>query len=101
MVISNRHAELAYADLSDRDGALDGDDFIDWPLMHARYWANTDDAPDRRERRQAECLVHPAVPWSAIEQVATKTERAADHVRTVLGRLSATTPVVVRPGWYF
>lgn len=101
VVVSNRHAELAYADLSDRDDVLNGEAFIDWPLMRARYWAKTDDDPDRPERRQAECLAHPAVPWSAIEYIATKTDRAATYVRDVLGRLSATTPVAVRPRWYF
>jgi ssDNA thymidine ADP-ribosyltransferase, DarT len=59
VVASNRHAELDYAELSDLDGDLDHDGFVDWPLMTAKYWNNTPDDPDRKERRQAECLVHP------------------------------------------
>jgi hypothetical protein len=32
VIASNRHAELDYAELSDLDGDLDHDGFVDWPL---------------------------------------------------------------------
>jgi hypothetical protein len=88
--------------MSDLDGDLDHDDFVDWPLMTAKYWKNTPEDPDRKERRQAECLVHPHVPWLAIEGVATKTEHARTQVERVLGTV-ATQPVrvAVRAEWYF
>jgi hypothetical protein len=101
VIASNRHAELDYADMTGHDGDLDGDDFIDWPLMTARIWKNTPDDPDRKERRQAECLVHPRVPWQVIEGVATKTERARAQVERVLGTAGQPTPAVVRAEWYF
>jgi ssDNA thymidine ADP-ribosyltransferase, DarT len=102
VVASNRHAELDYSEMSDLDGDLDHDGFVDWPLMTARYWNNTPDDPDRKERRQAECLVHPYVPWQAIEGVATKTEQARSQVELVLGTVAAQPArVVVRAEWYF
>lgn len=101
VIASNRHAELGYADMTDHDGDLDDNDFIDWPLMTATYWNNTPDDPDRKERRQAECLVHPTVPWQVIEGIATKTERARAQVERVLGAAGRSTPVVVRAEWYF
>jgi hypothetical protein len=101
VIASNRHAELDYAAITDHDGDLDGDGFIDWPLMTAKYWNNTPDAPDRKERRQAECLVHPRAPWQVIEGIATKTEGARAQVGLVLGTARQSTPVVVRPEWYF
>ena len=101
VVASNRHAELDYAEILDDDEALDRDGFIDWPLMTATYWNNTPDHPDRKERRQAECLVHPFVPWPLIEAVATKSERARDQVNAVLGTAGQPTPVAVRAHWYF
>jgi hypothetical protein len=102
VVASNRHAELDYAEMSDNDGDLDHDDFVDWPLMTAKYWKNTPDDPDRKERRQAEYLVHPHVPWQAIEEVATKTEGARVRVELLLGTVAAQpTRVTVRAEWYF
>lgn len=101
VVVSNRHAELDYADLTDRDERLDGDDFVDWPLMVERYWSSTPDDPDRKERRQAECLVHPGVPWELIQAVVTKTDGACRRVESALGAVGVETPVIVRAGWYF
>jgi hypothetical protein len=101
VIASNRHAEMGYADMTDHDSVLEGDDFIDWPLMTAVYWNNTPEDPDRKERRQAECLVHPRVPWQVIEGIATKTERARAQVQTLLGAAGVSTPVVVSAEWYF
>ena len=101
MIASNRHAELDYAAITDHDGDLDNDDFVDWNLMTARYWNNTPEAPDRKERRQAECLVHPHVPWHTIEGVATKTESARAQVELVLGTVTPPTTIAVSADWYF
>jgi hypothetical protein len=101
VIASNRHAELDYAEMLDHDEALDREDFICWPLMMATYWGNTPDQPDRKERRQAECLVHPSVPWPLIETVATKSERARDQAKVVLASAGQPTPVAVRAHWYF
>lgn len=100
VVASNRHAQLDYADLTDRDDVLDGD-FIDWALMKATYWNNTPEDPDRKERRQAECLVHPRVPWHLIEEVVTKNGDVMARVSQTMGRFGLTTPVNVRRDWYF
>jgi hypothetical protein len=86
VVASNRHAEL---------------DFVDWPLMTATYWNNTPNDPDRKERRQAECLVQPCVSWQVIEGIATKTEGARAQVRLALGTACEPPPVDVRADWYF
>lgn len=101
VVASNRHAELDYADMTDNDRDLDGDDFVDWPVMAVRYWNNTPDDPDRKERRQAECLVYPGVPWQAIEWVAAKSEGARAQVAAILSTARQLTPVVVSADWYF
>lgn len=101
VVVSNRHPELAYADLTDADELLDGHDFVDWALMRAKYWNDTEQYPDRKERRQAECLIHPAVPWTLVERVVTKTEESAHAVRSILSDQGQETPIDVRRDWYF
>lgn len=99
VLMTDRNAVLQLAEI--KDFALGvPDDFIDWELMKARYWNNTDQFPDRMERRMAECLAHPWVPWDAIEQVVTKSSAIRDELtRDIAGRCD--TPVTVRPAWYF
>lgn len=75
---------------------------VDWPLMKARQWANTHEDPDRRERRQAECLAHRHVPWELVGGIGVKTEPVAAEVRASLARLGRTgIDVLVRPDLYF
>ena len=76
-------------------------DCADWDLMRAKYWGNTDEEPDRRERRMAECLVHGRVPWDAFTEVVARTETCAASARDTLASLGKSTPVAVRPSWYF
>ncbi len=101
VVASNRHAELDYADLSDRDEELDDDGFVDWPLMTERYWGNTAQDPDRKERRQAECLVHPGVAWTLLEMIVVRSHEARERVLQTMDGRSDVPEVDVRPGWYF
>ncbi|WP_297004830.1 DUF4433 domain-containing protein, partial [uncultured Corynebacterium sp.] len=49
-----RKAVAAFRQFNPSDPVDDG--FIDWPLMSARYWSQTVEQPDRRERRMAEAL---------------------------------------------
>lgn len=99
LVYTDRNAAAAVADFADDLGRLDG--LVDWALMRERYWYDTPAEPDRRERRMAECLAHRLVPWTAFLQVAARTEGCASEARRVLATLGESTPVIVRPGWYF
>lgn len=96
---TDRNATMAYAEFTSDDDHLT--DIVDWDLMKARIWRKTVDEPDRMERRQAELLVHEQMPWSAIMEVATKSEEVKSRVEAALSRLGQSTPVAVRPGWYF
>jgi len=100
-VLTDRNAVLQLASFHQfRDGEP-ADDFVDWPLMKQTMWHNTDADPDRLERRMAECLVHGAVPWSAIEYVGAKSDAVADEVRAKLGGELRHVRVEVRRNWYF
>lgn len=100
-VVSDRHPVLAYARFTDHEQDLQDDTFVDWPLMLQTYWHNTPAEPDRKERRQAEYLVHPHVPWSLFDLIVTKTQDVATEVRDVLGSLDTQAAVDVRRAWYF
>lgn len=98
-VFTDRNAALALATFSDEASELDT--MIDWDLMRARYWNNTEQDPDRMERRMAEYLVHEKVPWKAFLGVVARTEDDANVARATLASLSQSTQVAVRPTWYF
>ena len=96
---TDRNTTMGYAEFTVDDDYLT--DIVDWDLMEARIWRKTLEEPDRMERRQAEVLVHGQVPWSAMMGVAAKSEDVKARVEAVLSKLGQSTPVAVRPDWYF
>lgn len=94
VVLTDRNAALGHARFAQAADDLD----IDWPLMRERYWPDTAEYPDRRERRMAECLVHRLVEPTGIAGVVAKTEVVARRVTRLVG---TAWPVTVRPDWYF
>lgn len=100
VLLTDRNAVLDFADFMVFDNGGQ-DDFIDWDLMRAQYWNNTAQWPDRRERRMAECLVRPRVPWEAFGEVVARNPAVAGEAAQAIALARSTTPVSVRPGWYF
>jgi hypothetical protein len=98
-VFSDGNCGSAVTDYSDDLARLD--ELVDWELMRARYWSDTPEDPDRRRRRMAELLVHERVPWELFGAVVAMTERTANTVRELIGRLVLGTDVLVEPGWYY
>lgn len=99
LVFTDRNAVLGIAEFTDDLARLDT--LIDWSLMRAVMWNNTVAHPDRKERRMAECLVHDRVPWTAITEVAAKTQAGARQASMMFATVDQRVPVVVRPNWYF
>lgn len=101
VLMTDRNAVLEFAEFWSLDSGEPAADFVDWPLMREKYWANTAEDPQRRERRMAECLVHEMVPFEAFSEVVVKSSDVAEEARAVLAGNGAAIPVIVRPGWYF
>jgi hypothetical protein len=99
VVFADRNAVLAVTSFVSTLEAAD--DLIDWPLMRERYWRSTEDDPDRRERRMAECLVHQRVPWEAFSEVVARNPWCAALAQSAFASLTVDTPVTVRSDWYF
>jgi hypothetical protein len=65
-VFTDGHAVMGYTDYFDELQDLAA---IDWEIMEAKYWADTDEDGDRKRRRQAEFLIHQFCPWTLIEEI--------------------------------
>ena len=74
------------------------DQIVDWPLMKARMWNDTENDGDRMRRRMAELLVHKFFPLDCVEYLVVRTKHTAEAAEScVQGKMQ----VHVRPEWYY
>jgi ssDNA thymidine ADP-ribosyltransferase, DarT len=100
VVVTDRNAAKVTADF--RTGDVDLADVVDWPLMTAQYWHNTETELDRKERGMAELLVHRRVPLEAMTGLVVRDEGAARILaRHVSGSALGELPLRSYPQWYF
>ncbi len=95
---SDRHAVLTYASFYEDVTALDQ---VDHRLMYKQYWQNTDVHPQRKERRQAEFLVHDFVPFTLIGAIVVINQDVKTETERCLDELSEAPPVIVKENWYY
>jgi len=78
-------------------------DQIDWKLMRSRYWFDTNDYPDRKQRRQAEFLVYSQLEWNFIEEIGVRLERTSRQVREIIEQTKTThiPDINVHREWYY
>jgi len=74
---------------------------IDWPLIAAKWWNDTNDDPDRSRRRQAEFLVHRFFPWDLVTEIGVANAQAATRVNTAISSARHVPAVIVRQAWYY
>ena len=94
-VFTNGHADMAYTDFYDD---LDSLVEVDWSIMGARYWSNSD---EDRWKRQAEFLVHKFFPWANIELIGVIDEGKKQEVELLIRESPYTPTVVVKRRWYY
>ncbi|WP_415878963.1 DUF4433 domain-containing protein [Methylomonas sp. TEB] len=99
-VFTDGHAIMQVSEFYNDEADLNK---IDWPLMKAKLWKDTDEDPDRKRRRQAEFLLHRRCPWSLISGIAVFDEAMKSRVESLLDDLKpAHLPrVKVLPAWYY
>lgn len=98
-VATDRNAVLRPARFTGQAAELA--DHIDWDVMNARQWANTETDGSRKERRMAELLVHELVPWRLFSHLAACCAERAEQATALLGGASPAPKALVRPHWYF
>lgn len=76
-------------------------DKIDWNLMNAKYWYDTDADPDRKRRRQAEFLIYQKFPWDLVTEIGVLTIQMKEYVKSHLDDSGYNTQVRIKPDWYY
>lgn len=97
-VFTDGHGVMDFTDFFDDLADLDE---VDWPLMEARYWFDTDRDPDRKRRRQAEFLVYQRFPWELIEEIGTVSQSVRRTVEGIVESSQHSPLVDVRRAWYY
>ena len=95
---TDRHAALTYASFFEDVKDLDK---VDHDLMRNEYWHDTDDHPQRKERRQAEFLIYRFLPFDVIGAIGVINEETKAQVLDALEPLDAPPPVIVKQKWYY
>lgn len=97
-VFTDGHATMSFTRFFTDPGDLDQ---VDWPLMQARYWHDTEQEPDRKRRRQAEFLVYNQVSLAAIIGIGVINNPIQQRVEGLLATHHIELPVRVRRNWYY
>lgn len=93
------HAVMAYADFYDDTDLLEH--VVDWEVMRSKYWADTNDDPNRKCKRQAEFLVFEQLPWGLVQEIGVQNRAMQQRVHQVLQTVGDETPVTVYSDWYY
>lgn len=95
---TNGHAEMMPTEFYE---SLDDIDKIDWKLMKAEFWNDTEDDINRKWRRQAEFLVHNHFPIELVAGIGVVSEEIKSQVEEILRIFKKEITVAVLPQWYY
>ncbi|MBS3958828.1 MAG: DUF4433 domain-containing protein [Xanthomonadaceae bacterium] len=74
---------------------------LPWDVIRSWSWKNKPDDNDRKRRKQAEFLVHDAVPWSHVQSIGVMTESTRDRTIAAIAAAAHRPPVTLQPDWYY
>lgn len=66
---------------------------VDWNLVKARYWGNTDEDNDRKRKKQAEFLVKSHVPPDCISMIGVFDQEKCDLITQIVQESGLEIPV--------
>lgn len=95
---TDRHAVVSYAKFYNN---LDELKNLDWETIRLRYWADTPDDPARKEKKQAEFLIHNKLPWELIHGIAVINKDVSLHVEKILNASKHKPVIKVKQEWYY
>lgn len=97
-VFTDGHAIVDLTEFYDDVADLDK---VDWGVMDAVYWRDTDEDMDKSRRRMAEFLIYREIPLTSILEIATYSRVVANQASQILEATGVDVPVKVRSNWYY
>jgi hypothetical protein len=97
-LFTDRHAYLAAAQFYSDLARLDQ---IDWDMLQRRDFRNDPDDPSKKERYQAEALVHKHLSVDALSGLVCYSDDVLKSLNAVLAERKLAMKVVKKPDWYF
>jgi hypothetical protein len=97
-VFTDGHGIMAFTSFYNTPADLTS---LDWNTIHAKFWPNTNDDPDRKRRKQAEFLVYQSFPVRLIERIGVYNQSKQLEVQNILNRMNSKMIVQVQTAWYY
>lgn len=97
-VFTDGHPTISYSNFYNDPADLI---HIDWNIMKARYWHDTDQEPDRKRRRQAEFLVYQTVSWASFLGIGVINTNMKARVEEILSNAQQNIEVKVKTEWFY
>jgi ssDNA thymidine ADP-ribosyltransferase, DarT len=97
-LFTDRHAYLVAAQFYSDLARLDQ---IDWAMLQRRDFSNNPDDPSKKERYQAEALIHKHLPIGALAGLVCYDDDVLKSLSAALAKRNQTMKVVKQPSWYF
>ena len=78
-------------------------DKIEWESINATYWADTEEDPDRKRKKQAEFLVHKQAPLSLFGTIVCQNRIIAQRAALLFENNRSANHIIieVKPEWYY
>jgi hypothetical protein len=96
-VFTDRHAKLAYAKFYNQVQDVNK---LNWNIIKSAEWGRQY-GNERREIKQAECLVHTYVPLEALLGIACKDAEMAEKISIEIFKKQLNLSVKIKPEYYF
>jgi hypothetical protein len=97
-VFTDGHADVQFTSFFDDVADMT---VVDWSVVDERYWADTQDDPDKKRRKQAEFLVYRFLPWTLLRQITVIDAAMEARVNKALTSASASLTVAIDRTWYY
>ncbi len=95
---TDRHAVVKYAQFYNEMHELKN---LDWDAIKLLYWKNTDEDPDRKEKKQAEFLIYAKLPWELIHGIAVFDDEIKIRVENIIKNQQYKPIIKVKKEWYY